>query len=139
MHTVHTPMRVHTPHSIRRRRCRRLLTRATAAAPPPLLPGVRSAICVPRPIPGLVSEHVLVETYEAGSSVAGFMKQPTPLNTHIVALGVDAFLKMLLVDNFLHTGAHRAVCTRVHGCVRHCMCAVCVPFMHLHALDGCLQ
>eukprot|EP00879_Flechtneria_rotunda_P001554 GHRR01001713.1.p1 GENE.GHRR01001713.1~~GHRR01001713.1.p1 ORF type:complete len:1175 (+),score=492.98 GHRR01001713.1:413-3937(+) len=68
--------------------------------------GVASSVTIPRPIPGLVSDQVLVETFEAGRSVAKFMKEATPLNTHIVALGVDAYLKMLLVDNFVHTDLH---------------------------------
>jgi predicted unusual protein kinase regulating ubiquinone biosynthesis (AarF/ABC1/UbiB family) len=34
------------------------------------------------------------------------MKRRTPINAHIVGLGVDAFLKMLLVDNFVHTDLH---------------------------------
>ncbi len=61
---------------------------------------------IPRPIPGLVSSTVLVESFEAGQSVAVFMKEPHPINTQIVALGVDAYLKMLLTDNFVHTDLH---------------------------------
>jgi predicted unusual protein kinase regulating ubiquinone biosynthesis (AarF/ABC1/UbiB family) len=34
------------------------------------------------------------------------MKRRTPINAQIVGLGVDAFLKMLLVDNFVHTDLH---------------------------------
>jgi predicted unusual protein kinase regulating ubiquinone biosynthesis (AarF/ABC1/UbiB family) len=34
------------------------------------------------------------------------MKRHTPINAQIVGLGVDAFLKMLLVDNFVHTDLH---------------------------------
>jgi predicted unusual protein kinase regulating ubiquinone biosynthesis (AarF/ABC1/UbiB family) len=54
----------------------------------------------------LISQQVLVETYEPGQSVAQYMKRRTPINAHIVGLGVDAFLKMLLVDNFVHTDLH---------------------------------
>jgi predicted unusual protein kinase regulating ubiquinone biosynthesis (AarF/ABC1/UbiB family) len=83
--------------------------------------GVRSSVVIPRPLPGLVSPTVLVETYEAGRSVATYMKEATAINTHIVGLGVDAFLKMLLVDNFVHTDLHpgnilfRAVPTNSKG------------------------
>jgi hypothetical protein len=38
--------------------------------------------------------------------VAAFMKEPAAINTQIVALGVDAYLKMLLTDNFVHTDLH---------------------------------
>lgn len=68
--------------------------------------GVGSSVVIPRPLPGLVSPTVLVETFEAGRSVAAYMKETTAINTHIVGLGVDAFLKMLLVDNFVHTDLH---------------------------------
>lgn len=61
---------------------------------------------IPRPIPGLVSSTVLVESFEAGQSVAVFMREPAAINTQIVALGVDAYLKMLLTDNFVHTDLH---------------------------------
>jgi hypothetical protein len=53
-----------------------------------------------------VSSTVLVESFEAGRSVAVFMKEPHAINTQIVALGVDAYLKMLLTDNFVHTDLH---------------------------------
>ncbi len=66
----------------------------------------RGAVAVPLPVPGLVSEAVLVESYERGRSVAEFMRVPSVLNTAIVGLGVDAFLKMLLLDNFVHTDLH---------------------------------
>jgi aarF domain-containing kinase len=49
---------------------------------------------------------VLVESFEAGRSVSVFMKEPHAINTQIVALGVDAYLKMLLTDNFVHTDLH---------------------------------
>lgn len=45
---------------------------------------------------GLVTPSVLVESYEAGRSVALFAKARTPINTQIVSLGVDAYLAMLL-------------------------------------------
>lgn len=68
--------------------------------------GVKSSVTIPRPIPGLVSSTVLVESFEAGRGVAVFMKEPHAINTQIVALGVDAYLKMLLTDNFVHTDLH---------------------------------
>lgn len=52
------------------------------------------------------AEAVLVESFEAGRSVAQYMRRFTSLNTSIVSLGVDAYLKMLLADNFVHTDLH---------------------------------
>jgi hypothetical protein len=39
---------------------------------------------------------VLVETYEPGAGVSGYMRAPKAINARIVALGVDTYLKMLL-------------------------------------------
>lgn len=72
----------------------------------PSTAGVSSSVSIPRPIPGLVASTVLVESFEAGRSVAVFMREPHAINTQIVALGVDAYLKMLLTDNFVHTDLH---------------------------------
>ena len=42
----------------------------------------------------------------AGESVANYIRERSPFNTRIVALGVDTYLKMLLQDNFVHTDLH---------------------------------
>lgn len=67
---------------------------------------VRSQVVIPEPIPGMITEAVLVESFEPGQGVSKYMKTPTQLNTQIVARGVDAYLKMLLQDNFVHTDLH---------------------------------
>ncbi|CAK0783811.1 hypothetical protein CVIRNUC_007011 [Coccomyxa viridis] len=67
---------------------------------------VRSSVTPPLPLPGMDTEAVLVETYEAGESVAKYIRQASPYNTQIVALGIDTYLKMLLHDNFVHTDLH---------------------------------
>lgn len=67
---------------------------------------VRDAVVVPRALPGYQSESVLIETFEAGRSVSHYIRTPGWMNTHIVALGVDTYLKMLLQDNFVHTDLH---------------------------------
>jgi len=61
---------------------------------------------IPLPVPGLISPSVLVETFEEGRSVAGYMKAPSAANTQIVNLGIDTYLRMLLKDNFVHTDLH---------------------------------
>ena len=60
------------------------------------------AVALPSPI--AATEGVLVETYERGASVARYMARRAPFNPQIVAAGVDAYLKMLLSDGFIHTG-----------------------------------
>ncbi|GAB4817539.1 hypothetical protein N2152v2_004585 [Parachlorella kessleri] len=67
---------------------------------------VGSSVVVPRLVAGLVSEAVLVETFEPGMSVAHYLRTPHPRNGEVVALGVDAYLQMLLRDNFVHTDLH---------------------------------
>jgi hypothetical protein len=42
----------------------------------------------------------------AGESVSKYIREVSPFNTRIVALGVDTYLKMLLQDNFVHTDLH---------------------------------
>ena len=64
------------------------------------------SVCIPRPLPGLVSEAVLVETWVDGLGVSHYMKRQSPVNPRVVALGVDVYLKMLLTDNFVHTDLH---------------------------------
>lgn len=61
---------------------------------------------IPLPIRNLISPSVLVETFEEGRSVAGYMKAPSAANTQIVNLGIDTYLHMLLKDNFVHTDLH---------------------------------
>ncbi len=43
-----------------------------------------------------MAPSVLVETWEPGRSLTHFCKRRTPINTELVALGVDAYLAMLL-------------------------------------------
>jgi aarF domain-containing kinase len=77
---------------------------------------VRSSVTPPYPFPGFETESVLIETWEPGESVAKYIRQPSPFNTQIVALGVDCYLKMLLADNFVHTDLHPGnIMVRVRG------------------------
>eukprot|EP00898_Chlorokybus_atmophyticus_P002550 jgi/Chlat1/3296/Chrsp22S03447 len=65
-----------------------------------------SHVVIPRRIPELSSADVLVESFEAGKSLNHFLRKPSSANNEIVALGVDAYLRMLLYDNFVHTDLH---------------------------------
>ncbi len=67
---------------------------------------VRDSVTLPTPIAGYDdAEGCLVESFERGESVAAYMRKSAPgaasFNPQIVALGVDAYLKMLLHDNFV--------------------------------------
>jgi aarF domain-containing kinase len=61
---------------------------------------------VPAPWVLLVSEGVIVESFEAGGSVSRYIANPGPINTAIVAVGVDLYLKMLLHEGFVHSDMH---------------------------------
>jgi aarF domain-containing kinase len=61
---------------------------------------------IPVPWVHLVSESVIVESFEAGDSVTRYMAEPSELNGPIVAKGIDIYLKMLLHDNFVHSDLH---------------------------------
>jgi aarF domain-containing kinase len=70
---------------------------------------VRDSVTLPAPVAGYDgAEGVLVESFERGESVAAYMRKSAPgaasFNPQIVALGVDAYLKMLLHDNFVVRG-----------------------------------
>ena len=48
--------------------------------------------------------------------MAKYIRSPQAINTQIVALGVDTYLKMLLADNFVHTDLHPGnILVRVRG------------------------
>jgi aarF domain-containing kinase len=60
----------------------------------------------PWPVPGLVTEGVLVETFERGEALSSTIRRGCEHNKTLCAHGVDAYLKMLLRDNFLHSDLH---------------------------------
>lgn len=61
---------------------------------------------IPVPFVKLVSESVLVESFEAGEAVSRYIEAPTPMNTSIVSAGVNLYLKMLLEEGFVHSDMH---------------------------------
>lgn len=50
----------------------------------------------PQPLWPLVSESVLVESFEEGAMVSAYVKQATPYNARIADLGLRAYLQMIL-------------------------------------------
>lgn len=68
--------------------------------------GSRS-VCFPVPVYPLVMPDVLVETYEKGEPISKFVAAPDhPMNKDIASIGCRTYLKMLLVDNYLHSDLH---------------------------------
>lgn len=55
-------------------------------------------VAIPRLVPGMVSQAVLVESYEPGRSVAHFTKRRTPINTELVGLGVSGHRLQVQAD-----------------------------------------
>ena len=56
----------------------------------------------------------------AGESVAKYIRQPSPYNTQIVALGVDTYLKMLLHDNFVVSFMSLLHLAELSTILKHC-------------------
>ena len=96
-------------------------------AGPGRLDAAPHGVVVPATYEGLCCASVLVESFEPGRGVSTFMTggklagahsatakaekadeaaADAELPTHVVALGVDAYLRMLLLDNFVHTDLH---------------------------------
>jgi aarF domain-containing kinase len=59
----------------------------------------------PRPV--MASESVLVETWEEGAPITQYVvAKKNPLNPRLARMGFTTFMKMLLVDNFIHADCH---------------------------------
>jgi len=69
----------------------------------------RTDIMFPRPSWPLVNEFVLVEDYVSGVPISNILKDPAwPVQEKkaIARSGLDAFLKMVFLDNFVHGDLH---------------------------------
>ena len=60
----------------------------------------------PRPVPGLVTEAVLVETFVKGEGLGDAIKRKSIHNSELCSLGVYTYMLMLLRDNFIHQDLH---------------------------------
>ena len=68
----------------------------------------------------LVASDVLVETFEEGQLISNYVNHPGNVRSAALAnLGLNAYLKMLLRDNFLHADLHpgrsSAQCLQIHS------------------------
>lgn len=66
-------------------------------------------VSFPKPLYPLVHPSVLVETYEQGESVRHYVEElegHEQIKSALAEIGTHTLLKMLLVDNFIHTDMH---------------------------------
>ncbi|CAD6587378.1 MAG: hypothetical protein CYPHOPRED_003903 [Cyphobasidiales sp. Tagirdzhanova-0007] len=67
----------------------------------------RTVVSFPRPLNAYTSKRVLVEEYEDAVPLKAFLREGGgPFDYRIASLGLDAFLEMLLLDNFVHADLH---------------------------------
>ncbi|KAL8382430.1 hypothetical protein RB595_006286 [Gaeumannomyces hyphopodioides] len=67
----------------------------------------RSTAWFPFPYPEFTTRNVLIEEFATGIPLADFMENGSGVFQHdIAAEGLDAFLRMLLIDNFVHADLH---------------------------------
>ncbi|THH07357.1 hypothetical protein EW145_g3443 [Phellinidium pouzarii] len=67
----------------------------------------KAAVSFPRPLSLFTSQDVLVEEFQNALPVETFLKiGGGPYDSQIAELGLDAFLNMLLLDNFVHSDLH---------------------------------
>jgi aarF domain-containing kinase len=68
-------------------------------------------VVFPKPIMPLnVSSALLVETYEEGEPVNPYLHTKTDINSEIASIGLNAYMKMMLIDNYIHAGTIFIVC-----------------------------
>ncbi|KAF8474308.1 hypothetical protein JB92DRAFT_1903885 [Gautieria morchelliformis] len=67
----------------------------------------KAAVTFPRPLEDYSTKDILIEEYENAIPLNAFLKHGGGPFDHIIAeSGLDAFLKMLLLDNFIHSDLH---------------------------------
>ncbi|GJJ09745.1 hypothetical protein Clacol_003969 [Clathrus columnatus] len=67
----------------------------------------KAAISFPRPLEDYSTKEVLIEEYENALPLKAFLKHGGgPFDDVIAESGLDTFLKMLLLDNFVHSDLH---------------------------------
>jgi len=67
-------------------------------------------VTFPKVIEPYVSKNVLIETYEHGNSISNYInikqKSNNNVSTKLAKIGLDAYLEMMLVHNFVHADLH---------------------------------
>jgi aarF domain-containing kinase len=62
----------------------------------------------PQPVMNLCTPQILVESFEPGELIERYVSPTVPadLRTTIASIGMDSYLKMMIVDNFVHADLH---------------------------------
>eukprot|EP01132_Coremiostelium_polycephalum_P004824 gene4824-6012_t len=60
----------------------------------------------PKPKSPYISKDVLVESFEPGVPIMDYIKNNDPQNPTLARIGLDAYLQMMLIDNFIHADLH---------------------------------
>ncbi|KAG5654683.1 hypothetical protein H0H81_007439 [Sphagnurus paluster] len=64
-------------------------------------------VTFPRPLQAWSTKNILVEEYENALPLEAFLKNGAgPYHDQVATVGLDAFLNMLLLDNFVHSDLH---------------------------------
>ena len=63
-------------------------------------------VVFPTPLISFTTSNVLVETFEEGTPLNVLIENPHWINTSVASVGIKAFLKMMILDNFLHGDLH---------------------------------
>ncbi|RGB26008.1 atypical/ABC1/ABC1-C protein kinase [Rhizophagus diaphanus] len=67
----------------------------------------RSSINFPKPLILYTTKNMLIEEYERGINIKLFLDNGAGIFDHMIAnMGLDAFLHMLILDNFIHADLH---------------------------------
>ncbi|KCV73438.1 hypothetical protein H696_00975 [Fonticula alba] len=65
-----------------------------------------SEVTFPMPVWPYVSREVVVETFLQGIPISHFLERQDEFTRSLSAVGLSAFLKMILVDNYIHADLH---------------------------------
>jgi aarF domain-containing kinase len=63
-------------------------------------------ISFPHPLSGLTTPRVLTETYVDGTPIMDYIKAPKEVRRELALMGLDATLKMIFLNDFLHGDLH---------------------------------
>lgn len=67
----------------------------------------KAAVSFPRPLMNFTSKDILIEEYQNALPMEAFLKNGGgSFDKQLAELGLDAFLNMLLLDNFVHSDLH---------------------------------
>lgn len=63
-------------------------------------------IMFPKPFLNYTVDTVLVETFEYGEPISKYLNEKYSINKKIASIGINAYMKMMLIDHFIHADLH---------------------------------